>query len=305
MKIKYILPAFILSFFLIPISIVSAQTEAVEKQNEDQLVQDEDYFVSVDESISTPELRYMIKMGVQLNYPIEEVIEMKSGDKMTLVGTSVEQATIVIGIGDSVYKVVADEVGDWELKIDTISVDEGDYTVKAQAQVNENMGSRVVELYEIEIVYGEERGKSPLETEILYPTLWEKIVLGQYRVYTITALCVILVILFILLFYTIIKKESSKGSTGEELFKPKELVKTFSAKEVAKHRSKDDAWLVIDGKVYDITEFAKNHPGGEVIVDGLGRDSTECFEKRLMGSKTPHTKAARVLLQKYYIGDLR
>ena len=29
-----------------------------------------------------------------------------------------------------------------------------------------------------------------------------------------------------------------------------------------KHNKADDAWLVVDNKVYDMTDFAPNHPGG-------------------------------------------
>lgn len=50
--------------------------------------------------------------------------------------------------------------------------------------------------------------------------------------------------------------------------------KTFTLDEVAKHKSVDDAWLVIDGKVYDVTHFAQFHPGGEdVLLDAAGK----CF----------------------------
>lgn len=41
-----------------------------------------------------------------------------------------------------------------------------------------------------------------------------------------------------------------------------EEVKTYTMREVAKHSSARDCWLVIDGDVYDCTEFAARHPGG-------------------------------------------
>ena len=45
--------------------------------------------------------------------------------------------------------------------------------------------------------------------------------------------------------------------------------------EVKQHDKPDDKWLVIDGKVYDITTWSKKHPGGaKVISHYAGDDAT-------------------------------
>ena len=36
--------------------------------------------------------------------------------------------------------------------------------------------------------------------------------------------------------------------------------------EVAKHSSADDCWIILYGKVYDLTEFIPEHPGGPQIL---------------------------------------
>lgn len=40
------------------------------------------------------------------------------------------------------------------------------------------------------------------------------------------------------------------------------LQTVWTWEEVTKHQSPTDAWVVLDGRVYDITTFVKSHPGG-------------------------------------------
>ena len=51
----------------------------------------------------------------------------------------------------------------------------------------------------------------------------------------------------------------------------------YTLENVAKHSTKDDCWTIHKGKVYDITAYAKIHPGGKVIYQGAGKDMTELF----------------------------
>ncbi|KAI8344929.1 FMN-dependent dehydrogenase-domain-containing protein [Blakeslea trispora] len=53
----------------------------------------------------------------------------------------------------------------------------------------------------------------------------------------------------------------------------------LSPKEVAKHNKKDDIWVIIHGKVYDLTNFLPEHPGGQkIILKYAGKDATSAFE---------------------------
>jgi len=55
--------------------------------------------------------------------------------------------------------------------------------------------------------------------------------------------------------------------------------KVLSMDEVAKHKTKDDCWVVLYGKAYDLTKFAKVHPGGaKLITDAAGMDATAQFD---------------------------
>ena len=52
--------------------------------------------------------------------------------------------------------------------------------------------------------------------------------------------------------------------------------------DVAKHNTKSDCWVVVDGQVLDVTSFLSEHPGGELaILTFAGKDATEEFNMRL------------------------
>ena len=56
------------------------------------------------------------------------------------------------------------------------------------------------------------------------------------------------------------------------------MPRTFSMHEVAKHNTLDDCWVVINGSVYDMTDFLKDHPGGsKVVMIYAGKDATGDF----------------------------
>eukprot|EP00803_Ostreobium_quekettii_P006432 evm.model.scf_162EXC.11 EVM.evm.TU.scf_162EXC.11 scf_162EXC:68504-69934(-) len=74
--------------------------------------------------------------------------------------------------------------------------------------------------------------------------------------------------------------------------------RSFTMKEVALHDSPEDCWIVIRGKVYDVTEFGRVHPGGRVIYTQGGRDASDVFS-------CFHAAASWQKLAKLCIGDLR
>ncbi|XP_032180170.1 cytochrome b5 type B isoform X3 [Mustela erminea] len=73
----------------------------------------------------------------------------------------------------------------------------------------------------------------------------------------------------------------------------------YRLEEVAKRNSMKEIWLVIHGRVYDITRFLNEHPGGEeVLLEQAGADASESFED------VGHSSDAREMLKQYYIGDV-
>ena len=69
---------------------------------------------------------------------------------------------------------------------------------------------------------------------------------------------------------------------------------------LAKHaEKKDEVWMSIHGKVYNVTKYLEDHPGGEeVLLDRGGKDGTEDFED------VGHSNEARKKLNEYEIGEL-
>ncbi|KAJ2100092.1 Cytochrome b5 type B (outer mitochondrial membrane), partial [Coemansia sp. S100] len=76
-------------------------------------------------------------------------------------------------------------------------------------------------------------------------------------------------------------------------------VQTYTGEQIQQHAKREDIWIVVHGKVYDVTKFLDEHPGGEeVILEHAGIDATEAFED------IGHSDDARELLKDYFIGDL-
>jgi len=68
---------------------------------------------------------------------------------------------------------------------------------------------------------------------------------------------------------------------------------------VKSHSSKTDVWMTIHNKVYNVSKYLEDHPGGEeVLMDRAGADATEDFED------VGHSADARKTLDKFEVGEL-
>lgn len=65
------------------------------------------------------------------------------------------------------------------------------------------------------------------------------------------------------------------------------------------HNTAQDAWIAVHGSVYDITHWAGQHPGGDIILLGAGTDCTVMFEM-YHPAGVPSS-----LLRKFRIGHLQ
>ncbi|KAH7296228.1 hypothetical protein KP509_26G014600 [Ceratopteris richardii] len=75
--------------------------------------------------------------------------------------------------------------------------------------------------------------------------------------------------------------------------------KIFTLEQVSQHSTSKDCWLIISGKVYDVTKFLDDHPGGdEVLLSATGKDATNDFED------VGHSSSAKGMMEEYYVGDI-
>jgi hypothetical protein len=117
-----------------------------------------------------------------------------------------------------------------------------------------------------------------------------------------------------------------ESTNAEQAVPPSESIQTneniqvsYSFDDVADHATKNDCWTVIDGIVYDITEFIATHPGGDRIMKICGLDGTEDFKNQgvpqeeadnfrqevdLPADAEFHSPDARNILSSYEIGIL-
>ena len=84
-------------------------------------------------------------------------------------------------------------------------------------------------------------------------------------------------------------------------------IRLYSMEDVQKHgrfenqlEASKSYWIVIHDKVYDVTKWLDDHPGGEdVLMENSGTDASEPWED------IGHSSEAREKMKKYQIGELR
>lgn len=92
------------------------------------------------------------------------------------------------------------------------------------------------------------------------------------------------------------QEDGSEGETVEE-DQPDEGI---ALAEVQENDSPDSCWAVIDGTVYDLTDWIDRHPGGADRIEQLcGTDATEQFSQQHGGSQGPEGQ-----LEQFEIGTL-
>lgn len=80
--------------------------------------------------------------------------------------------------------------------------------------------------------------------------------------------------------------------------------KTTLALELSTHNNQSDCWLLISGKIYNVTDYIYSHPGGaKEITKYCGQDATNAFASKDKFIAQNHSDNAYAMLKDYYIGD--
>uniref|UniRef100_A0A3Q3G5C7 Cytochrome b5 n=1 Tax=Kryptolebias marmoratus TaxID=37003 RepID=A0A3Q3G5C7_KRYMA len=84
--------------------------------------------------------------------------------------------------------------------------------------------------------------------------------------------------------------------------KPEQIpdgVKYYRLSEIEAQNSFKSTWIIIHNKVYDVTKFLEEHPGGEeVLREQAGGNATESFED------VGHSTDAREMASSMVIGEV-
>lgn len=76
-------------------------------------------------------------------------------------------------------------------------------------------------------------------------------------------------------------------------------VKSITRAEIALHNKESDCWTYVDNKVYNLTSWLPEHPGGAFLVLGMcGVDGAAAFRDH-------HKSEQDNALATYYIGELK
>lgn len=95
-------------------------------------------------------------------------------------------------------------------------------------------------------------------------------------------------------------EETVKPATPAKVIPSSTLL---NAAEVARHNTTSDCWMIVSGKVYNVSGYSTAHPGGaQEIASYCGKDGTVAFNTQ--GGQGSHSSRAEQLLSSFYLGNI-
>ena len=93
---------------------------------------------------------------------------------------------------------------------------------------------------------------------------------------------------------------SSSVSTSETAVRTR--LRIYTASDVTRHITRNDCWVIRNGRVYNVSDFVDDHPGGDdLILKWAGKDVSEIMNDVVSHD---HSKSAYDMLNGYLIGKI-
>lgn len=81
------------------------------------------------------------------------------------------------------------------------------------------------------------------------------------------------------------------------------MTSEFTLDQVKTHNTPESLWVVVNDKVYDVTSFLKEHPGGEKpLLKYAGTDATVKFNNVKAHRESPSLLS---FMETFFIGTLK
>jgi 4-hydroxysphinganine ceramide fatty acyl 2-hydroxylase len=79
-------------------------------------------------------------------------------------------------------------------------------------------------------------------------------------------------------------------------------IRIYDEQELSAHKTSSSCWVSRNGKVYNISSFLPDHPGGEdIVLNFAGKDIGNVMADK---DEHEHSDAAYDMLDEYFIGKL-
>ncbi len=93
---------------------------------------------------------------------------------------------------------------------------------------------------------------------------------------------------------------TTASESAPALIETQSAAAVLSVEMVAANSTPESCWTIVNGQVYNLTEWIARHPGGSRTIEGMcGRDATADFERQHSGEGQPASSLAA-----YLIGEL-
>jgi FKBP-type peptidyl-prolyl cis-trans isomerase/predicted heme/steroid binding protein len=128
----------------------------------------------------------------------------------------------------------------------------------------------------------------------------------KWITYSLISASVIVVVVFgITLFRSGGKPQQVTTNNNSSTLTSLSTTVNLNSVEIAKHSTEGDCWVVISGKVYDLSNYFPMHPGGVgSILKYCGKDGSTGFASKDNIPAQMHSAAAQMMLRDYLLGNL-